>query len=86
MNNELFETKNLPIVEAVAPSPMKTKEKPKTKNNADRKRESLLNLPDCTSRIDTPDMKAIYEGTSGRMQGDRKESRPAKNAPKLVTF
>jgi hypothetical protein len=83
-----FDNKNFPRVVAVAPSRTKTTEKPTIKANDVMRvfrRTSSRFEAFCSSSTDTPDINEIYAGTSGRTQGERNESIPAKKAAKIET-
>jgi hypothetical protein len=63
---------------------MKTREKPPMKLMVWRK--ICLRSARSGARTDAPAILARYTGTSGRIQGDRKDRRPAARAVKKVTL
>ena len=74
---ELFK-KNFPIIEAVEPRTIKTKEKPKVKKIV-LTTIKLLFFSTSLSK-DVPEIYEMYPGISGRTQGDKKLINPAKKA------
>ena len=84
---DIFEEINAPTQEAVAPSTINTMENPMIKKIELKRiirfsllRNGVLSFFSLISANETPDIKDIYPGTSGRTQGDKKEIKPAANA------
>ena len=87
VKTDILDARRFPNQVAEAPRRIKTSENPTIKKIELFRilRFSLLGKaaePPCAliSVNDTPDIKEIYPGTSGRTQGDKKEIRPAANA------
>ena len=78
---ELFK-KNFPISEAVEPSAIKTKEKPKVKKIVLTIIKFLF-LSVILSK-DVPEIYEMYPGINGRTHGDKKLTNPAKKAIEKV--
>ena len=76
--------KNFPINEAVAPSAIKTKEKPKVKKIV-LATIKLLFFSLILSK-DVPEIYEMYPGINGRTHGDKKLINPAKKAIDNVVF
>ena len=76
--------KNFPISEAVEPSVIKTKEKPKVKKIV-LTITKFFPLSISLSK-DVPEIYEMYPGINGRTQGDKKLINPAKKAIDNVVF
>ena len=81
---------NLPTAVAEAPSATNTIENPITKARDVRKIcrrdvDGAAPVPRISS-IETPEMKEMYPGMSGRTQGDTNDRNPAAKAASSVTF
>ena len=76
--------KKFPINEAVEPSAIKTKEKPKVKKIV-LANIKLLFFPLILSK-DVPEIYEMYPGINGRTHGDKKLINPAKKAKDKLVF
>ena len=79
-----FENKNWLIADAVAPNKINTTEKPRVKKMVLNKtllwKFLLISCKDC------PEISEMYPGISGRTQGDKKLTSPAKKATNSDTL
>jgi len=77
----------VPSNEAEAPIRIKTNEKPETNDTVEK--NTLLLISELQSIVNSskekPVIKVKYEGITGSMQGEKKESSPAKKAAGYVT-
>ncbi len=92
VRKEIFDTKKAPIHVADAPRRINTIENPTTKNielniimRLSLLRNAVLLSFPVISSMETPDIKEIYPGTSGKTHGDRNEINPAANAMYMET-
>jgi hypothetical protein len=80
-----FCRRNDPTALADAPKEIKTAENPATNASEDPKSPERGNSPLRNCSMPIPDNIEMYPGTSGKTQGDKKETRPARNAPASET-
>ena len=92
VRNEILVDNNVPNHVADAPKRMKISENPTIKNTELRTTLSfclvsspLPGEPPFISCRETPDIKEMYPGISGRTQGDKNEINPATNAMVMGT-
>src|ERR1700722_17875152 len=81
----LFCRRNDPTALADAPKEINTAENPATKASEDPKSPERGNSPLRSCSMPIPDNIEMYPGTSGKTQGDKNETRPARNAPASET-
>src|ERR1700681_894397 len=75
-----FCRRNDPTALADAPKEIKTAENPATKASEDPKSPERGNSPLRNCSMPIPDNMEMYPGTSGKTQGDKNETSPARNA------
>src|SRR5713226_5824395 len=80
-----FWRKKEPTALAEAPKDMNTTEKPATKARAEENRPEVGTSPLRSCSMPMPESMEIYPGTSGRTQGERNETSPARKAPARET-